>query len=155
MTHLRRGFRSRAPAPSDSYRRMFATLAAPTRAIPSRDTPASAPRVLPETSQLISQPSSAINARGETFSYNGLINLTRVVIKWQCYRSIVTTSRTTRALTTCGGSQGSGTNPRDLSGMPSVRSILPSMYLHAPAKKPTVPNHYYLSSSIIDRYYPI
>lgn len=79
MTHLRRGFRSRAPAPSDSYRRMFATLAAPTRAIPSRDTPAS--RASYDVPAYLTHHHQLLTPEAKTFSYNGLINLTKVIKK--------------------------------------------------------------------------
>lgn len=70
--------------------------------------------------RLLSRPRSTINARVQSFSNNALISLTKV-IKSLTESCIVTASRPTRALTTCGRSQGSGTNPVIYPRMSSVR----------------------------------
>lgn len=62
MTHSRCEFTSRARAPTDLYRRMFATLCAPARLILSRGF-AVDQRAL--HLKLISPTITAINARGE------------------------------------------------------------------------------------------
>lgn len=153
MTYSRLVFTSRALAPSDWYRAYSPPwLPLSWRAIPSRDSRASDAFSDVHLYNLNNH-RRYLHAGWKLYPYNGLINLTKV-IKSLTVRSIVPASRTTRALTTCGGSQGSGTNPRDLSRMPSVHAFHQCIYALR-QKKPTVPNHYYLSSSIIDRYYPI
>lgn len=91
-----------------------------------------------------------INGRGENFSDNRLISPTKVIK----YLTVYCNSVTYKSANNVWRISGKRNKSRDLSRMPSVHCALSSI-LHVRTKKPTVRNHYYLSSSIIDRYYPI
>lgn len=75
MRHSRRGFTSRAPAPSDVYRRMSATLAAPSRAILSRR----AATTLLTATRAICLHHRQLTPEAWMFSYNALISFTKVI----------------------------------------------------------------------------
>lgn len=127
MTYSRLVFTSRAPLPSDWYRAHSPPwLPLPRRAIPSRDSRASDAFSDVHLCNLTNH-RRYLHAGWKLYPHNSLISLTKV-IKSLTVRSIVPKSRTTRALTTCGGSQGSGTNPRDLSRMPSVHAFHQCIY---------------------------
>lgn len=153
MTHSRHEFTSRAAAPSDLYRRMFATLCAPARRAPfSHATqPTSDAPTRPHLT-LISPTIQLLTPEAKNFSDNSLISLTKVIKSSTVYCNSVTYDKSANNVWRISGKRNKS---RDLSGMPSVHSALSSICLHVQEKKSTVRNHYYLSSSIIDRYYPI
>ena len=99
---------------------------------------------------LISPTIQLLTPEAKNFSDNSLISLTKVIKCLTVYCSSVTYKSANNVWRISGKRNKS----RDLSRMPSVHNALSSI-LHVRTKKPTVRNHYYLSSSIIDRYYPI
>lgn len=149
MRHSRRGFTSRVPAPSDVYRRMSATLAAPARAILSRRAARSTLRAATIHANLFHH--RQLTPETLTFFYNALISSTKVIKRRYrlCYN--VTYNKSANDVWRISGKRNESC---DLSRTPCAAFFRRRIF-DCEQKKAKVRNHYYLSSTIIDRYYRI